>query len=161
MKKRDITILLKTLTFSNIKKVDGLMFYETSDGSIILNKGYIYIYIYGFYVENNLYFEVYDLKNRGKSSLRVLLGEISEKGERLKVYEKYRAEYKNSITDILSTNALSAEQDFFVFMEMLSLFIPDIFEYPLPGKYEKYFSLMTEQETIQFKQICGKMSNTM
>ena len=46
MKKKNIAVLLKTLTFSNIKKINGLMFYETSDGSIILNKGYMYIYIY-------------------------------------------------------------------------------------------------------------------
>ena len=104
-------------------------------------------------MENNLYFEVYDLKDGRKSDLRVLLGETSKKKERLKVYEKYRTEYVNSITDPLSYNALFSEQDFFIFIEMLSLFMDDLFEYPLLEKYVQYFTPMTDQQKKCFEAV--------
>ena len=153
MKKRKLAILLKTKTFSNIKKIKDLILYNTPDGSIVLNKENIYIHIYGFQVENNLYFDVYSLKDARKSDLRVLLEETSKKKERLKVYEKYRTEYVNSITDPLSYNALFSEQDFFIFIEMLSLFMDDLFEYPLLEKYVQYFTPMTDQQKKCFEAV--------
>jgi hypothetical protein len=75
------------------------------------------------------------------SDLRILATENSTKEERIKIHEEHITSTKHTEKSI---NALCAERDFFVYMDITAMYIYDIFDNNKFKKYEKYFEPMTQ-----------------
>lgn len=139
MENRDIEYLASTAEFKDFRnkfKLDSLEF----DHSIFFKNNCLLFHLYGFLIEDFLYFDIVDLKSEARSTFRRMIPD-SAREEILEIYSNYKKKHSliNKTKDTTQNEIFrEIEIEFFLHLEVMDKLLTDLLDCNLRD-YAVYF----------------------
>jgi hypothetical protein len=151
MRYRDLTEISEAPNFQELIKYFNLK-YILREGVIYIKNKCLLLMIYGFYTEEIIYVDFYDIKSKTISNIERLISENNDEAL-LKTYKYYKQKHTRPISQkTLNPTTLFAEQYFLIYIEIIKKFLQDIMLCDL-NKYSKYFEPAPPMRQQEFEKI--------
>lgn len=151
MRYRDLTELSRTDIFSEfIKKFNAKFLIK--DGQIFLQNKCLLLHIYGFYIEDCIFFEFYDLKMKQTTHFGRLISESYEKRQMKDIYDYFIEKHTIPVSTFCPSGTIEAERDFFSQLTIIEKYLVNFMSCDL-NKYSKYFEPAPPMRQQEFEKI--------
>lgn len=151
MKYRDLTELSKTDIFSEfIKKFEAKFLIK--DGQIFVHNRCLLLHIYGFYIEDCIFFEFYDIKKEQITHFGRLISDSNEKMQMKVIYDSFKEKHTLPISTFCPSGTIETERDFFSQLTIIEKYLVNLMLCDF-DKYYKYFEPTPPMRQQEFEKI--------
>ena len=151
---RDLTALSNTSLFQDFIN-DFNLEYKIIEDKLCIKNDCLLLLIYGFYVEDILYFDFYKIKEKTYAHIGRLISESNEKNEMKNIYTFFNNNHIKPVGDIMNPNTIKAERYFMTYIRIISKYLSDLLCCKLK-EYNKYFEPIPEIRQKEFEDILNK-----
>ncbi len=151
MKYRNLTELSKSDIFLEfIKKFEAKFLIK--NGQIFLQNKCLLLNIYGFYIEDCIFFEFYDLKMKKITHFGRLISESDEKIQIRDIYDYFKKKHTLPVSTFCPSGTIEAERDFFSQLIIIEKYLFNLMFCDL-NKYSKHFEPAPPRRQQEFEKI--------
>ncbi|RPH26543.1 MAG: hypothetical protein EHM93_19545 [Bacteroidales bacterium] len=148
---RNLSLLSETSLFQGFIEKFKLS-YKIIGGKLCVKNERLLLLIYGFNIEDVLYFDFYKIEEKTYAHIGRLISDINKKDELMDIYTFFNKNHIVPYVDSGNASTIKAEQYFLTYIKIMSEYLSDIFRCEFE-KYNKYFEPVSVMRQKDFEEI--------